>query len=450
MRIFVPAALISNTGSFMQGLGVPFTLFALTGSNTWVGAGVFANWAASLAVTPVAGQLADRMSRRLILLYSNCVQLVAALGLWLLAVAEALTPWRIIGLLAIAGLAAGFQYSASQALVPLLVEPAQRVQAVRINTVGFTAARATGPALAGLVLQTWGIKATFALNAASFMVVIIGLLLVRERAVASRGSAPWREQFADGFRYVMARPGLRRAMATIFVTALCGNGVVQLAAGIAAEIYGASRSGLGWMVAAGGVGSTLAAIALVFARHWPRARMAVFGMCIYALGVALVASTTVFAVGLVSFAVLGMGHVFAGTSVSTSLHAQVAEEYRGRVIAFYLMALLGGAPCGALLWGRLGDAIGLRAAFAIAFAALVVLIAVVVIRFGGLRTLDLDHDELAPAMMGQWTQSSTSAARPSSSPDRGATSARRSSSSSRRGARTSWSTRAAIARRPKK
>ena len=79
--IYFTASFVSNTGTFMQSLGVPFVLFRLTGSNTWVGAGVLANWAASLLVTPAAGLISDRLNRRVILMWSNAVQLVAAGGL---------------------------------------------------------------------------------------------------------------------------------------------------------------------------------------------------------------------------------------------------------------------------------------------------------------------------------------------------------------------------------
>src|SRR5204862_2290891 len=119
--VYLNAWYISNTGKFRQSLGVPFVLYRLTGSNTWVGAGVLANWAASLLVTPAAGLISDRLNRRVILMWSNAVQLIAAGGLWLLAQHNALTPWRMMAPLVLGGLAAGFQYAPSQALLPLLV-----------------------------------------------------------------------------------------------------------------------------------------------------------------------------------------------------------------------------------------------------------------------------------------------------------------------------------------
>ena len=143
--IYFFASFVSNIGTFMQGLGVPFVLYRLTESNAWVGAGVLANWAASLAVTPVAGLISDRWNRRMILMWSNGVQLIAAAGLWLLAQRDALTPWRMMGPLVLGGLAAGFQYAPSQALVPLLVPHEHRVAGMRMFNVQFTLARGSAP-----------------------------------------------------------------------------------------------------------------------------------------------------------------------------------------------------------------------------------------------------------------------------------------------------------------
>jgi MFS family permease len=92
---------------------------------------------------------------------------------------------------------------------------------------------------------------------------------------------------------------------------------------------------------------------------------------------------------------MGTGHVCGGTSIATSLHAQVDERYRGRLTSFYLIALLGGSPIGALLWGALGDAIGLRSALCCASGLLLGYLAFVVVRFDRLRGLDANVDPLA-------------------------------------------------------
>src|SRR4029453_8846180 len=131
----------------MQTIGVPFVIYDLTGSNAWVGASVFAGLVPALIVGPFAGIVAHRISPKIVLLWANGIQTVAALGLWILSAHGLLTPWRIIGLLVVAGFGAGFQYASAQAVVAQLVPREHLVQAIRLNTLGFTGARAVGPAI---------------------------------------------------------------------------------------------------------------------------------------------------------------------------------------------------------------------------------------------------------------------------------------------------------------
>src|SRR5439155_4112989 len=97
--VYFGTSFVSNVGTFMQNVGVPFAMFQLTHRNTWVGASVIAVMAPAVLVGPIAGTLADRVSRKAILACSNAIQAASALALWILAVEGELTPWRIIGLL---------------------------------------------------------------------------------------------------------------------------------------------------------------------------------------------------------------------------------------------------------------------------------------------------------------------------------------------------------------
>jgi hypothetical protein len=189
---------------------------------------------------------------------------------------------------------------------------------------------------------------------------------------------------------------MTRGILTGFVIALCGSGTVQLAAGIAVEIFDVEGDRLGLLVAAFGLGASTASVCLLLAgARWRRSVAAMFGGACYASGILVVVATHSFAVGALGFALMGTGHVCGGTSISTSIHAQVAEAFRGRVTAFYLMAVLAGSPLGAVLWGAIGDAIGLRRALCGAAATLFGYLAFVVVRFDRLRSFDDNVDPLS-------------------------------------------------------
>jgi MFS family permease len=360
--IYLLTASVSNAGSFMQALAVPFVLYDLTGSNTWVGVGAFSSMVPALLVSPWSGTLCDRFDRRTVLLWSNVMQFAAALALWILAVADAMTPWRIVGVVVLGGTAAGFQYAAAQSMPAVLLPRTHLLQGVRLNSVSFTASRAIGPALAGIVLDVWGRQVTFGLNTLSFLVFIAGLLIIRTRPLAHpRSTERWFRQFRSGVSYVRHRPALRLVVISAFVTGFFGQSMVQLAAGLARSDYGVRGGGLGLLSAVYGVGAVLAALILVIGgERLRRGRMTAIGFGLFAVGITVSVSTTTFAVGIGGFLLAGLAHSMTGTSLNTSMQAHVDEEYRGRALSLFLMALLAGMPLGALAGGLIGDQIGLR------------------------------------------------------------------------------------------
>ena len=391
--LYLVSAVISNAGSFMQGLSVPFVLRDLTDSNTWVGIGAFAWMVPSLLMGPAAGIVSDRFDRRLVLLWSSVVQLVGALGLFALALADELTPARIIVLVVIGGLGAGFQYAASQAMAAVLLPADQMLQGVRLNSMGFTIARALGPAVAGLVLGAWGASAAFGINALSFVVLIVALFFIRTtQTVKSSGNEDWIRNFRDGIRYVRQRPALRLAVITAFVGAFFGQSMVQLAAGLAEEDFDIGGGGLGLLVAVYGVGSTVASFALVRGGDsLRRSLMARIGLALFGVGLTVTIASTWFGLGLLGFLIAGTAHGFTNISLNTAVQAQVHENYRGRALSVFLMALLAGMPFGALAGGALGDVIGLRATLAIFAATVLGYLAFVTIRRQRMTPLDGDE-----------------------------------------------------------
>jgi MFS family permease len=388
--IYSVGATISNAGSFMQSVSVPFVLFQLTGSNAWVGAGAFAWLVPSLIVSPWAGTLTDRFDRRLLLLWANIVQLASAFGLFVLAAEHAMTPARILGLVIFGGFGAGFQYAAAQSMAAVLLPKEQLIEGVRLLSVGFTLSRAAGPAVAGYVLDEWGAKATFGLNAVSFVSFIVALLIIRVRPVDRAPSTEsWTVQFRSGFSYVMQRPALRLVVITALFTSFFGQSMVQLAAGLAKDDFGVEGRGFGVLSAVYGIGAVVATVMLVVgAERLRRSRMTLIGLGLFSAGIFVTIATKELAVGLVGFLVAGTAHALCGTSLNTSMQAQVDEEYRGRAISMFMMALLIGMPFGALTGGWLGDRVGLRSTLAAYASVLIGYLAVALTKLHRLRLLD--------------------------------------------------------------
>lgn len=363
---------VSNIGMFMQALGVPFVLYQMTKSASWVGAAGFTAQMAAFAVTPLAGTLADRVSRRLVLIASQLIQLAASLMLWFLAEVDGLEPWRMLVILAVGGVGAGFQHTTAQALMPQVVAPEHFVASMRVFPLCFNIPRAFGPMLAGVVLHRYGIGVTFALNAASFVPFILVLATMKLRPAALAGpQEPWLLQFRSGFRYARSNRQLAGAITLAFMMSVFAMSVISHVATIGSSVYGVSAAEIGWMSAVLGFGSIVASFAVVrLGESVHQFLLGISGLAIQALSVLLIVSTQSFPIGLVSMFLLGFGNLMTGISMSVVLQTVTTDEYRGRVGSLFMSGYLLGNPIGALALGFAGDAIGLRWAIAASGAVL--------------------------------------------------------------------------------
>ena len=231
--IFFAAALVSNSGSWMQAIATPYVLYQLTHSTTWLGVGAFMAFFPAVCVGPLAGSLADRYPRKTILFCTQTGMMVVAFALWAVWEAGAATPEIIVALLFFSGIASGLNISAWQAFVPQLVVRDDLLAAVRLNSMQFVAARAFGPALAGLVLQVYGAGTAFFLNGVSFVLVLGALLLIHPRVVAFDVDAGRiMEHFREAVAYVRARAGLFLPVLTITVLSFLGQQCAAARAGV--------------------------------------------------------------------------------------------------------------------------------------------------------------------------------------------------------------------------
>src|SRR4051794_22650242 len=259
--VFWSAGLISNTGSWMQTITVPYVLYQLTHSTTWLGVSAFATFMPSLVVGPIAGPMADRLSRQRILMVTQTVQMLVAFSLWAFWVTGHATPLNILLPLLISGIAGGINISSWQSFVPQLVPQEDMLNAVRLNTMQFTGARAFGPALGGLVLARFGPATAFMFNALTYLLVIAALAAVSPRATVAVGVGErFLDQFREGLSYVRARAALSLTVLTVFMISLLSSAVIQLAPALAKDEFGVGKAAYGLLVAMFGAGAIIGVI----------------------------------------------------------------------------------------------------------------------------------------------------------------------------------------------
>jgi MFS family permease len=388
--LFFSAALCSNTGTWMQTITVPYVLDQLTHSTVWVGVGAFATFFPATVVGPLAGALADRHDRRTILLISQVILMTSALTLWGIWVTGVATPPLIVAVVVVGAIGAGITIAAWQAFVPQLVPPEAMVSAVRLNAMQFTAARALGPALAGLVLAEFGPGTAFLANAASFLLVIGALLLIAARPIATH-AAPGRvfAQFRDALRYIRKRAVLIVSVLGALFSSLLGVSMIQLAEPFARQVLHEGAGKYGLLVAAYGVGAiTGAVITVARGDVLRRSSLTVVGFAIFVVAELTFGLAPVYAVALLGMYGIGLAQSFAMVACQTAVQVNVDEHYRGRVLAVYVMSFFAGTPIGALVGGIMASVIGLRATIVVSAVLMAIVVIVTLLRYPWFRVLD--------------------------------------------------------------
>jgi MFS family permease len=368
---------LSSSANWMLSLSVPFLVYELTSSTTWLGIAAVASNAPSIVASPMGGLWADRF------------QITIALALYLTSASGQLTASRLILLAAAMGFASSTHLSAYQAFIGEIVPIEQIAPAYRLSAIQFNLSRAIGPAVAGFVLAQWGPSIAFLVNAVGYLPLAGVLLFIRSHPLPRSEARGVLAELSEGARVAWLDPRLRRALVTTTVTATFGMSIYPLIAGLAKDVFQVGEQGLGLMVSSIGAASVVTAIGVVWLgdalRRSPMVRI---GLVLYGIGLWVVASTTEFSVGVLGFAITGLAHVLVNVSVTTSVQIHVASELRGRVTSLQLMSIIVSMPIGAQLGGLLAEAIGLSAVVALYGTMLVAYSAWAQLRMDRLHDLD--------------------------------------------------------------
>ncbi len=388
MACFVTGTLAAS-GNWMLSLSVPYLVYEMTGSTSWLGVSAVASGLPALIASPLGGVFADRYSKRALLLVFGSLQVVLALTLFQMSRAGALDIGMLIALATAMGFASSTQTSVYQSFVAEIVPARQISAAYRLNAIQFNVSRAIGPALAGLVLHRWGATTAFLVNAIAFAPLLCVLSVIGSRDVTRSIATSVFGEIAEGAMLVWRDHRLRLAVLTGALCSMFGMSIYSLAAGLAKDVFRVDEAGLGLLVSSVGVMSFLTAILVVsVGDRIKRSTLVTTGLVIYGLGLWTVAATNVFTIGMIGFGITGVAHVMVNVSVTTSVQTYVPPEFRGRVTSFQLMGIMLALPIGAQLGGLVADYTGLPTVIA-AFGGLQIGYAVwAKLRLDGLRAID--------------------------------------------------------------
>jgi MFS family permease len=360
-QLFFVGQSISLIGNWMTRLATNWLVYRMTHSVLLLGLVNFAGQIISFALGPFAGVWVERLNRRKLLLWTQAAAAVQSLALAGLTLANVITLWEIIALIAMQGLINAFDMPARQSFLVQMVEDRNHLSnAIAINSSMANGARLIGPAIAGLVISAFGEGWCFLLDGLSYFAVIASLLLMRiATAPIARNRASMLEQMREGWDYVRTFRPIRSILLLFALLSLMGWPYAVLLPVFAAQILHGSPATLGWLSGASGVGALISALSLAVRKSV----VGLTGMLQIAtatLGGALIlfglSHTLWWSLLLMVF--VGFGLLQGASASNTIIQSLVPEDKRARVMGYYTMAFFGAAPFGSLLAGALAHHIG--------------------------------------------------------------------------------------------
>ena len=362
--IYVGGNAMSLVGTWMHRIALGWLAWELTHSGAWLGLVAFADLFPSVIIGPFAGALADRTSRLRIIAVSQALSMAQAAVLAALTFLDIITIEGLFALTLANGIFVGFNQPSRLAMVHSLVPRRDLSTAVAINSIVFNTARFIGPAIAGVVIVGVGVAACFAVNAVTFLVMLLALTLIRIDSRAHVTPRTGASLFADvraGIAHVARHPGVGPLLLLLLVLSVAVRPFAELLPGFAADVFGRGAEALATLSALIGVSAIVGGLWLA-QRGAARGlgRIALVSTLLGALSVLAFVATDNYSVALVATVCAGATILVSGISSQTLIQLSVERTMQGRVLSLYGIIFRGAPAVGALIAGGLSETLGLR------------------------------------------------------------------------------------------
>jgi len=366
-RVYFAGTLVSQICAWMQTVTQSWLVLQLTNSPFLLGLIVTLQFGPILLLSVFAGILADRLTKRNILIFTQAVQGALALTLAGLVWSGHARYGNVAVLAMMLGVMTALDQPTRQSFIMELVGRRWVASAVGLNSVSFNAARIVGPAVAGILIARVGLFMGFLLNGLAFGVSIAALTRVPARPPAPRASAaPMLREIAEGIAYVIRTPAVRFVLGLQVIVSFCVFNFSVYVPLLATEVLGLGSEGFGFLMTMLGVGAMTAGLSLgaISARGLSSTVIAgaVGVACAGLLGLAV--TRTFWPAGTL-LAVVGFTATLAVTGCNTSLQLAAPDALRGRIMSLYTVLSGGIFPVSAFFVGAISEAAGVSRAFAV-------------------------------------------------------------------------------------
>jgi MFS family permease len=275
-----------------------------------------------------------------------------------------------------------------QAAVRDLSHREDTLNAIALNSIQFNLSRVVGPSLAGFVIAGMGVGACFYLNALSYVPLLFVIWRVRFPLRESREANALGAEMAEGFRYVWGHRSLLVLILLVAIVSMFGLPYLVMMPSFARDVLKVGATGLGYLVAAAGLGALLGGIHLaMFKPHWRRGPLVLGAAVVFFTAILLFCFSRQPVISALLLAVVGGALVSSVATINSLIQTLVPDSIRGRILSMHTMAFLGFTPLGSLLVGAVAERWGAPIALALSSGVALLLTIITAVLAPAIRRL---------------------------------------------------------------
>jgi MFS family permease len=367
-RLFWFGQVGSLIGTWMQSVSEPWLVLLLGGNALQLGLVLALEFAPSTVLAPLGGVLADRMDKRVVIMWTQVAAALQAAVLFAITVTGVVQIWHIFILAFVLGCINAVNMPVRQAFAAEMVPRRDLLNAIALNSASFNASRIVGPAIAGVTLALWGPAVNFGINAVSYIAVLVALVMIDPsrlfRAARSAENLPVLRSLAEGVRYARGNPHVLWPLVLLLGISIFGLNFQTLLPLYAVHTLGLKADGYGALYAVMGTGSLIGSMSLAFlgARR-PLVPLIMGGGLIFVTFELLLGATQSVAPAYVWVIFIGLSSMLMINTINVTVQYGVPDELRGRVMSLYVTVFAGSSPLGGLFAGGVAQLWGPRAGF---------------------------------------------------------------------------------------
>ena len=363
-RLYFGGQLVSLVGTWMMSVAQSWLVLELTGNAFILGLVAAVQFTPVLILGLFGGILADVLPKRRTLVVTQGFAAILSLTMTVLVVTGVVQVWHVFVVALLLGIRNSVDMPTRQAFAVEMVGREDIGNAVALNSAIFNSARVVGPALAGLAIGAFGVALAFFIDAVSYLAVIAALLAMDESQLSARPSIARPESVSqvtahlrEGLGYVRSTPVVLLAIAVIGIVSTFGMNFSVVIPPLTQLVLHSDATGYGFLMAATGIGSLLAALSIAFSG---RTGPLIIGIGALTLGVAeiILGVSRTYALSIVLMFFAGVGAISMAATCNTVIQLAVPDQLRGRVMSVYTTVFAGSTPIGGPLMGWVAATFG--------------------------------------------------------------------------------------------